>query len=657
MHIARKTGTHISMPTSLEEPVLLMWGTPEAVAKARFDLHLLFQHVGMEIDAGVRRVGGWVKVKAGPTARRQALIDELMLSARVRKLYRQNPPEGSIFNSVGLFIWPGKEMNPQLALGMALEAIDDIRFEQRVFITFVRKRNIFRVMGENPKNVELAIDRVYGTFCEVASKARRPTRMCLAQPPNWANMSGTRVIVIENHALINRQISVKRTGENKGIQVYLGGEKPNHRFIEMWKAKSKALDQANEAFLKKALEQALIDMQYYRGHAKLRVYIGRMVFYGYRRAADGAYGLLEFDEMVRNPQTAGEVIRSIGNSKYGIKDKETAERIIRRCGSRQDIFQPVDFNPEWDGPMEPQTSATFNIRLSDDKGHSEDVRLEVTFQRLPGTKEYQVLNHRWLKASPDGRNAADTFSRRKGPVDIKVMDLDADLTYQVEIATWPLYKETDNYPIFTEFNRRLRLEEIPDELHSAGPPVPGQPDRRPQILRVSFVNLPGLSVAAVVQKTKWRYWMSSTSYFFELTRYEMLPMHEVNSIFPEGVPVSYKGLRTPFDTRWGCSLGNAKWDEKLDQHATIPLGYKASWDPKIDQFFEVSDSDYLNDDKADWGEDGFKEFTVRVKEAVHIVREAQREAAFNKRPTRVPVQQIAVARGQEHWARDEQYEG
>ena len=574
-----------------------------------------------------------------PTDKKQQMIDTIIQGARIRKMYRLPPPPGTQFPAVGIFIWPSKECDPQRVLGMAFEALDDIRFEQKVWILFIRKRNMFRVLGDDPKNVDTAVERIRGVFCEVAAKRRRPTKMVLLRPPS-VNLSATMVIANENHDLINRQVTVKRTEANKGIQLFLGGAAPNQKFLEMWNTKSEILTRANDAYLRKALEQGIQDLPYFLGHARIRVYIGKLVLFGYRKVKGGTYSLTNFSEMVRNSQTAGELIRSIGSGRYGIKDNDVADELLEYCGR---MFAPKDISPDCksdDPVIEPQISATFDLKLGGEQGVAQDIRLEVNFERLPGKWEYRPLDRRWLNTwEKDGRPSGD--NPRKGPLDIKVMDLEADLGYQIEIVTWSQYRDT-HYPIFQEFSRALGIEFIPDEFTEAPHPEPGQPDTRPTIPRITFVNLPGMSVSGVVQKTKYRYCIPRTNYIFELTHYEHLPVNEVSAVYPDSVPISYRGLETAFDTRWGCTVWHEVWDQYLSQQGIAELGQRGNWEPDIERFFPSSTAQPVEDCEDgtqkeehehiqnEYNDDGFAEFLGTVREAVRLVKGAQENAALRK---------------------------
>jgi len=623
----------------MNAPVLFMWGAPDRLLAARQDLHALLEQVQHDIEQGLRRASGWAKVKSMPSDKKQKMIDDMIQAARIRKLYRRLPPPGAHFPAIGLFLWPSKERDPQQVLGMAFEALDDIRFEQQVWILFVRKANVFRVLGNNSKNVEIAVERIRCVFCEVAAKKRSPTKMVLLQPPS-EELTATKIVANENHDLINHQVTVKRLEENRGVQVFLGGIAPNQKFRKMWKMKRESLASANDIYMRKAIQQGLQGLPYFIGHVRLRVYIGKIVLFGYRRARDGVYSILEFGEMVRNGQTVGELIRSIGSGRCGIEDSEVADQLIETCGRH---FSPADTCVDFQSAartVEPQISATFQIKLYNEQGTAHDVRLEICFQRLPGSREYRALDRRWLNTR-DREGHKNIENLRKGPLDIKVMDVEADLGYQIGIVTWSAYRET-HHPIFQDFSRAIGIEHIPNEFTGAPLPKPGEPDTRPTIPRVTFINLPGISVTGVVQKTKYRYHMPRFNYVFELTRYEHLPVHVVSTNYPDGVPISYRGLDTPFDTRWGCSLSHGRWDEYLSQQAVVGLGQRGNWEPDIEKFFPsspVPPVHIINRGSVgkgrvnvpnDYNGDGFAQFLGTIREAVDVVRAAQESVALKK---------------------------
>lgn len=266
-------------------------------------------HINIDIEDNAVRVGGtWARVNAAPSDRKQARIDRASREAAVRRRYRQSPEEGTSFNAIGVFVWPTKEVNPQTSLGMAFEALDAIRFDCEVYIIFSRKRSMFRVLGNEPRNVDAAINRIYGAFCEIASKNRKPSKRFLVHPPSM-RLPGISVRVVKKHNLENRQVTIKRLPGNIGVQVFLTGNPPSQHFLSEWQIKREAMERSNYIYLKKVIQQGLNDVYYFRGYSALKVHFGTLVLFGYKKPIGGMFGLEDFCEMMGDPQTAGEVIR------------------------------------------------------------------------------------------------------------------------------------------------------------------------------------------------------------------------------------------------------------------------------------------------------------------------------------------------------------
>lgn len=266
-------------------------------------------HISADIADNAVRVGGtWAKINAAPSDRKQARIDRIARDSAVRKRYRQAPEEGTSFNAVGVFVWPTKEINPQTSLGMGFEALDSVRFECEVYIIFSRKRSMFRVLGDDPSNVERAINRIYGAFCEIASKNRKPSKRFLVHPPSLA-LPGVAVRVVKRHNLENRQVTIKRLPQNIGVQVFLTGDPPSQRYLREWQVKREVIKRTNYVYLKKVFQQGLNDVCYFRGHSAMKIHFGTLVLFGYKKPAGGQFALEDFCQMMGDPQTAGEVIK------------------------------------------------------------------------------------------------------------------------------------------------------------------------------------------------------------------------------------------------------------------------------------------------------------------------------------------------------------
>jgi hypothetical protein len=283
--------------------------------------------------------------------------------------------------------------------------------------------------------------------------------------------------------------------------------------------------------------------------------------------------------------------------------------------------------------------------MYDDSGQTNDIRLEVKFELILGDHPSDMTNEvgevwkigarRWLhvrKNLTGGERSRSTFSHHRGPVDVKVFDLERDISWQIELITYDYYKDTDIYPIFSEFVRKVRLEEIPDESDPIGPPLPSRPDLRKTVKRIKYVNLPGMSVETVIMKTKYRYYIKGTPYLFETTKYEHFDTQHVNQLYPDGIAISWKGVKTNHDTRWGCCLVNTEVNEAFSKQKGLDIGCVADWDPDVFSVFQSSgiggfehpawtrDSNVQRAGKDDpWQGDGFKEMICRIEECARLI--------------------------------------
>lgn len=296
-----------------------MWGRPTQIAIAKRDLLELMQHISRDIESHAKmkktlrsdRNMDWKKVKAAPSDRRQRRIEKEASEEAKRKSFRHPPPKEPFeFNAVGTFIWPLKDTNPQSSLGKSFEVLDDIRYECEVYIVFSRENGMFQVLGENSDNVEKATDRIFGTFCEIAARNRRPNVRFLVHAPS-ANLPKIHVSLLKNHRLEGRHLTIRP--ELMSVQALFSGDVPSQKFLNNWKVRRAKLEKANSLYLKQVAQQGLNDVLYLRGHVTLKIHFGTLVLFNHPEPpADGFFPLEDFCCLIRDPngRASGEVIRS-----------------------------------------------------------------------------------------------------------------------------------------------------------------------------------------------------------------------------------------------------------------------------------------------------------------------------------------------------------
>ncbi|OLL22069.1 hypothetical protein NEOLI_003794 [Neolecta irregularis DAH-3] len=93
--------------------------------------------------------------------------------------------------------------------------------------------------------------------------------------------------------------------------------------------------------------------------------------------------------------------------------------------------------------------------------------------------------------------------------------------------------------------------------------------------RVKFANLPGLQVEDVIVKTRYKYWLPTSEYIFEITKYEHSNVSSLAIKYPAGVSISVADIG---DERWGCTVFSQNWDYTFATQRHLPIGVKPSWD-------------------------------------------------------------------------------
>lgn len=92
-------------------------------------------------------------------------------------------------------------------------------------------------------------------------------------------------------------------------------------------------------------------------------------------------------------------------------------------------------------------------------------------------------------------------------------------------------------------------------------------------------------VSRFVEKAAIRYRLMGTKYTFEIARYDEYSRGLVPA-FPGQNPPTLVGpiLEMP-STSWGASVFDPNWDNLLGEHANLPVGHSARYNPNLDTFF------------------------------------------------------------------------
>ncbi|KAJ6259485.1 hypothetical protein Dda_5122 [Drechslerella dactyloides] len=623
--IAELTGTHMKFPQ--DEPQdwadakktirfnrIRIWGTPEAVDRAKEYLVYLNKHADKSAQSAAKKSLNWAKVKAIPDKRHRDAATKEEKEREEKGRFRSFPDPNEVFPYTGVFAWPQSEVSPAEVLGMNYESLDPIRLEVGVYIVYSSKRHCFRVLGYDQESIQKALDRIYVVFCEVAARNRASIGITLAIPPK---LFQPQVLFDKDHELSNLPVSFKPEKDSVGVQLYLGddGSCQQHK---NWTSRHDILTLANESFMKSALDMTLKDLFYLRMFAKFRIYFGTFILFGYRRPRFLRHGLEEFIEMLRVAMARGEIFRQVGSPAVG-------ERLLNLCEMRTDLFHPASPYEVRDaeGRMEPVYSSSMYLVVTRKPDPPVEIKLEVEFEKSPKTGEYRVSARRWLRL-PRTTEETTRVMKKRTPLDLKLVDLEANVAYEIELTIGQAVPDIDKMPVLAEFVLHLNLVDSKDG----------------NTKRVSYITLPGIKVVSIVTKKKYPYWFTGTPYIFEVTQYEHIRGIDdtvaKKDAMSGGFPTDFSNFTTT-DVRWGVSLYNSEWDAIFTKQSELPIGCTGDWVPSVDEFFATtggkieSHHAYKGKGKADKEVDGFRGLMDKIQTCVKIIAEVKAKVKADRR--------------------------
>lgn len=121
-------------------------------------------------------------------------------------------------------------------------------------------------------------------------------------------------------------------------------------------------------------------------------------------------------------------------------------------------------------------------------------------------------------------------------------------------------------------------------------------------------------VSRFVEKTALRYRLKDTKYIFEIARYDEYSRAGLE-VFQRPGSVVYTGQMSEVpSTSWGASIFHPDWDNLLGDHANLPVGRSAQWNPKLDTFFPP-----LGNSSSGDGYSGFWVFIHLVRQVAYLL--------------------------------------
>lgn len=203
----------------------------------------------------------------------------------------------------GVFMWPRNRFPATVLLGNNLEAFDPVRTDNRCFIMWIPDESQVRVYTSRADYMYLALHRIQMTLREIVVRSLPATRIYMIEPIHPT-------AVLREVKLVSRKAAIKGTPvEDASVVPRLTGSAPSKDELDSWLPLQPRFPANNRKCFDKCVKTTLDRMRHFRGHLRMRVHFGGMSLRAYKRPGDENHSLDEFFDMLRNPQTVGEVAR------------------------------------------------------------------------------------------------------------------------------------------------------------------------------------------------------------------------------------------------------------------------------------------------------------------------------------------------------------
>ena len=301
-YIAKKYGTFITSEGGASGHGGIrfgIWGEASAVKHTRQEIH------------------DWIKREApskhtlgtNTFSKQRSLLPQQRRSAEKkwkeevqRQRFRQSPPLGTAFGSIGLFHWPVKDYQPNEVLGNSYEALDLIRMGCSCYIIFSPEHSGFHVLGDDT-NVKVALLRMRKAYFQIAARQISPVRKYILYFGNAEDE-------IRSHVGLESYERIKRIDSSASTaQVHLGKSPKSQGKGETWSIEQQILGTSmrDVKIAGKTIMRMISRLHFYRGQLRLRIRLGKFLATHYKISATDDYTINEFNEMVKQSQFAGEV--------------------------------------------------------------------------------------------------------------------------------------------------------------------------------------------------------------------------------------------------------------------------------------------------------------------------------------------------------------
>jgi len=206
----------------------------------------------------------------------------------------------------GCFLWPQDDETREQALGSSFEALDPIRVEQMCYITFNSTNSVLTVCGSSRESVRLALIRIRATYFQIRALNVEADTTYIVKPLGRENLN----VEVELLAPVDVDDNITPFVHPR---IWRHEEQPPEDERTKHQNDEIVTEDQNGSKIKRLILKTLSKTEYYRGHLRFRVRLGRFVLTSYKKA--DSYPLEDFVEMMENPQVVGQVMQEFVHTK------------------------------------------------------------------------------------------------------------------------------------------------------------------------------------------------------------------------------------------------------------------------------------------------------------------------------------------------------
>ncbi|KAL8919666.1 MAG: hypothetical protein Q9172_004888 [Xanthocarpia lactea] len=220
----------------------------------------------------------------------------------VRQHYQRAPEQGQQFKYNGYFLWPNDEVRATDLFGPSCEALDPLRMEYKVFISFDEARSVFRVYSNTSvEKIYEVIQRIENTIKEFVARDNRPLTLYLIEPPSAFDYRDD--VKMIPGPLVGPSRTPSKTPESCG-------NKLNPMDVVDWELEAEKSALQNKLRMSAAIEKILERIPFYRGHLRMRAQFGTFALVKFQWPPGmPTVTLRKFETDVQSASTRGTLIR------------------------------------------------------------------------------------------------------------------------------------------------------------------------------------------------------------------------------------------------------------------------------------------------------------------------------------------------------------